>query len=256
MNEKEKCHECSLIDAHFRGKISPAQERTMREHMLQCEDCHEYYKRKLLLANLDPKGMDSRARLAQGLGVTNRSYLLKPLALVAVASVALILVVIWFGNAGPAENDGFVSRGEDGTGEATRLWIYRVPPGKPSVLAEDEVGADDELAFAYENAEGKRYLLVFGIDEQDNVYWYHPGWKASTDDPRAITVSKEQGVHELPEAIRHTLKGDKLQIFGVFTDRPLTVKQIEEVVRQKGELGGSLTVKDAVQVVQELKVRH
>ena len=256
MNKKEKCHECSLIDAHFRGKISPAQERTMREHMLQCEDCHEYYKRKLLLANLDPKGLDSHTRLARGLGVTNQSSLLRPLALVAVASVALILMVIWYGNAGPAENDGFISRGEDGSGEATRLWIYRVPPGKPSVPAEDEVSADDELAFAYENTAGKQYLLVFGIDEHRNVYWYHPGWKVSTEDPRAISVSKEQGVHELTEAIRHTLKGDKLQIFGIFTDRPLTVRQVEDVVRQQGELSGSLPVGEAVQVVQDLKVRH
>jgi len=224
--------------------------------MLQCKDCHEYYERKLLLANLDPKSMDSRTRLARGLGVSNRPYLLKSLALAAVASMALILAVIWYGSTGPAEDDGFASRGENGSGEVNRLWIYRVPPGEPSVLAEGEVGADDELAFAYENAEGKQYLLVFGIDEHRNVYWYHPGWKVSTEDPRAISVSKEQGVHELPEAIRHTLKGDKLQIFGIFTDRPLTVRQVEDVVRQKGELSGSLATGGAVQVVQDLKVRH
>ena len=60
----------------------------------------------------------------------------------------------------------------------------------------------------------------------------------------------------MPEAIRHTLKGDKLQIFGIFTDRPLTVRQVEDIVRQKGELSGLLATGDAVQVVQDLKVRH
>jgi hypothetical protein len=256
MKTKEQCHERSLVDAHFRGRISPAQEQAMREHMLHCEDCREHYKRMLLLANLDPKCLDSRARLARGLGVANRPYMLKPMALVAAASVVMIFLVIWYGNTGPTDNDGFAARGEDGHGEAARLWIYRVPPGKPSVLANNEVDANDELAFAYENSEGKKYLLVFGIDEHHNVYWYHPEWRVSTDDPQAISVSREQGVHELPEAIRHTLKGDKLKIFGIFTDRPLTVRQVEDVVREAGGLLGASVIKDAVQVVQELKVRH
>jgi hypothetical protein len=47
-----------------------------------------------------------------------------------------------------------------------------------------------------------------------------------------------------------------LKIFGIFTDRPLTVRQVEDVVREAGGLLGASVIKDAVQVVQELKVRH
>ena len=169
MNTNEKCHEHSLIDAHFRGRVSQAQEQAMREHLLHCDDCRAYYKRRLLLADLDPKGLDSRTRLSRGLGVSNRSYLLKSLALVAVASAVLVFMVIWYQNTVTTENDGFAARGDSVPGEATRLWIYRVPPSKPAVLADDEIDVEDELAFAYENVEGKKYLLVFGIDEHTGI---------------------------------------------------------------------------------------
>ena len=256
MKTNEKCHEHSLIDAHFRGKVAAAQERAMREHLLHCDDCRAYYKRKLLLADLDPKGLDSQTRLARGLGVANRSVLLKPLALVAAASAVLVFMVIWYQNTGTTGTDSFIARGDNGAGEATRLWIYRIPPGKPAIAADDAIDVEDELAFAYENAEGKKYLLVFGIDEHRNVYWYHPEWRASMKDPPAVAVSGQQGIQELQEAIRHPLKGDTLRVFGVFTDQLLTVKQVEDVIRESGGLREALPLKDAIQVIHELKVRH
>lgn len=256
MKTKGQCHEHSLVAAHFRGSIAPAQEQAMREHLLHCDDCRAYYQRRLLLANLDPKGLDSRTRLARGLGVANRASLLRPMALIAVTSAIVVLMVIWHGKIGTTDNDAFAARGNNVTGEATRLWVYRIPPGKPSVLADDEMYVNDELAFAYENAEGKKYLLVFGIDGHRNVYWYHPEWRASMQDPPAISVSKEQGIHELPEAIRHPLKGDTLRIVGVFTDQPLTVKRVEAWISETGGLREAMPLKDAIQVTRELKVRH
>lgn len=40
----------------------------------------------------------------------------------------------------------------------------------PPSLADDEIRSEDELAFAYRNAAGKKRLLVFGIDDEANVY--------------------------------------------------------------------------------------
>ena len=148
MKKNSKCPEHSLIDAHFRGRVSAAQEQAMREHLIHCDDCREYYKRMLLLADLDPKGLDSQTRLARGLGVSNQPYLFKPLALAAVASAVLVFMVIWYQNTGTTGNDAFVARGDNGAVEETRLWIYRIPPGKPAVAADSEIDVTDELAFA------------------------------------------------------------------------------------------------------------
>ena len=252
MRENDPCHERALIGAHFNGTISPAQERAMRDHMIGCEDCRAYYKRKLLLANLDPKGLDSRDRLARGLGIARRRHPRRPMALIAVAATVLVFMAIWHGRTVTSGKDGFVSRGEDGRGEATRLWIYRVPPGEQAVSAGDEMDATDELAFAYENTEGRKYLLVFGLDEHGNVYWYHPAWTEPSENPPATSVSTEPGIHELPEAVRHPIEGDRLRIFGIFTDRPLTVKQVEVAVRENG----GVDVGDVVRFVHTLRVRH
>jgi hypothetical protein len=256
MKKNAKCPEHSLIDAHFRGKVAAAQEQAMREHMINCDDCRAYYKRKLLLAKLDPKGLDSQTRLARGLGVSNRSVLLRPLALVAVASAVLVFMVIWHQNTVTTGNDSFIARGDNGSEEATRLWIYRVHPGQPAVAADDAIDVTDELAFAYENAENKKYLMVFGIDEHKNVYWYHPEWQASMKDPKAVSVSKKLGIQELPTAVRHQLKGDTLRIVGVFTDQPITVKQVEALIRESEGLQIEIPLKGAIQVIRELKVRH
>jgi len=61
---------CKLIDAHFRMRISPKDERTMRAQLSTCASCKAYYERELLLAQMDPKAPTARARLAAGLGLS------------------------------------------------------------------------------------------------------------------------------------------------------------------------------------------
>ena len=43
-----------LVDAHFRGRLSPPGEREMRGHLVTCGPCRAHYDRHLLLARVDP----------------------------------------------------------------------------------------------------------------------------------------------------------------------------------------------------------
>jgi hypothetical protein len=110
----------------------------------------------------------------------------------------------------------------------------------------------DELAFAYENANAKRRLLVFGIDELGHVYWFHPAWTHESDDPVAIPIETDGGRHEIPEAIRHRFDGTHLEIRSVFVDDPVSVHQVEALLQKNPH--GPLPIPGAVETSLALTV--
>jgi hypothetical protein len=117
-----------------------------------------------------------------------------------------------------------------------------VPRGESLALAGDALRRDDELAFAYENPEGKTHLMIFGVDEAGRVFWFHPAWSSENEDPMAVAIEDGRERHELREAIRHHFKGDKLEVHGLFLNRALTVREAEAAVRSRATQSGPVTV--------------
>ncbi len=252
MKSPKTCAGQSLVDAHFKGNIARSDERALRAHLPECNLCRAYYERHLLLAKLDPKSQNASDRLARGLVVTGKS---RQFTLILAAAAALVFAFIWFWPAPVAETGEFVARGSVMEQSPTLLQIDRAMPSEPAALINDEIGAQDELAFAYQNTLGKKYLLVFGIDEDKNVYWYHPEWRTQAENPTAISIAAQKGLHELPEAIQHQLQGNVLRIVGVFSNQLLTVKQVEQKILGLGKYSDPIAFPDAIQVIRSLKVR-
>lgn len=258
MNQPSACHMRSAVDDHFSGKITPAAERALREHLPACAECREYYRRHQLLSDLDPEGLDPRERLARGLGLDPRPrqrrlvWLAAP-ALAAAAAIALV-VILWPA-AGPEEG-GLVSRGGQAESVPARLEVYRVQSGEPAGRVQDEISAEDELAFAYENRAGKKRLLVFGVDEHQNIYWYHPAWRDPAQNPVAVAIEGGEGIRELPEAITHSIRGESLRIYAIFTDDPLPVESIEALIEKAGKPVETLPLENVIQESLLVKVRH
>ncbi|MBF5043151.1 hypothetical protein FGE12_12200 [Aggregicoccus sp. 17bor-14] len=119
--------------------------------------------------------------------------------------------------------------------------MYRIGAGAAPEPVEREVDARDELAFGYVNPEAKRWLLVYGVDEHGHVYWFHPSWEDPAENPRAIPAQPGAQVHELPEAISHALDGRALTLYGALSDERLSVKQVEQLLREHRPLPGAQT---------------
>jgi hypothetical protein len=244
------CTMRSQIDRHFAGVISPDAERAMREHLPTCSACEGLYRRHLLLARLDPKALPSDERIARGLGLrSGRPAVAMSLGLATAAAAAALLLL----RPHPAE-DGFSARGNVGalSPPASRVLVYDVRPGSPPAPIGDELRAGDELAFAYENSAAKRRLAVFGVDEHGHVYWFHPAWTREADDPVAIPIEVDGERHELPEAVLQRFDGRRLTIRSVFVDDPVSVRQIEALVRQDPQ--GTLPLSGAVETSLTLAV--
>jgi hypothetical protein len=241
------------VDDHFRGAIDPARERAMRGHLASCTRCRERYARRALFAKLDPDALRPEERMARALGLVPRSgqapapsaagdrgvasivRRFAPEAALVLAAAACVLLLLRAPAPSP-ETDGFASRGgvEPAQASSPVLFVHRMAPGTAPTPATDTIRRDDELAFAYENPEGKPWLAIFAVDEHGRVYWFHPAWTDATEDPPAIHAETTPGVHELPEAVRHRFEGERLDVHALFLDKPLTVRQIE------AELGRSI----------------
>ena len=248
------------IAAHFAGAGAPARDGEMRAHLPTCRDCHAHYEQHLLLASLDPAGLSSETRLARGLGLRpRRAPGRATFGLLGLCGAAFATLALLYTGGGPGREDragaptseragatvepgGEVSsRGTMAAAAAARapeVQIYRFPspriPGRrfgaSAEKAGDVVHPGDELAFAYRNPAGMRRLLIFAVDEHGHVYWYHPEWSDVADNPTAVPISAEPGLHELPAAVLQKFDGERIVIHALFTDRELNVRQVESAV--------------------------
>jgi len=227
------------IDAHFAGRAMPRAESAMRAHTLECASCRSYYDRHLLLARLDPAAPKVEARIGLGLGLGDggRRRSGRRAAWLAAFAVPAAAAMVLFARADrlPIHGDmdvgkdsgGFVARQVGSGARVPELWIYRVDAAGRTRLVTDSIQATDELAFAYANPAGKSHLLVFAVDEHRHVFWFHPAWGRGQSPPAAVPAMPGPGPHELGEAIRHALDGQRLLIRAVFADRPLAVDDVE-----------------------------
>lgn len=260
------CPKTTLVDAHFARTIAPEGERELRAHLDTCATCQARYRRRQLLAKLDPEAAPPEARIACGLGLglaadasperaPKRSNVVA-LRAFAVASIVAVAAMLLFRVTTNPASDGFTARGPGSGGASSSVQIVRATKGSEPTLVDGSIRADDELAFAYDNAKQKPYLLVFGVDEHGHVYWYHPAWTNAADDPAAIRIDASGGRHELREAVGHDLDGATLEIHALFADRPITVREIERIVAGRRAPLGRLDTPDGDDYVTTVTVRR
>jgi hypothetical protein len=230
----------ALVDAHFTVGLRADREARLRAHLPTCPSCRAAYEAYQIAERLDPAAVPARERLARSLGFAadarGRARLSgwtgASLATVG-AAILLLLVVGPFTSARskPVARGGRV----DGTG-ALEVAAFRIHGGSQSTRIEHRVSADDELAFAYRNEVAKPFLMIFAVDGDGRVLWYHPAWTNPADNPQALPITTQVGFKELPEAIRQSLRGPRLVLYSLFMDQPLDVRTVEARIAAGGGL--------------------
>jgi hypothetical protein len=252
----------NAISAHFGAGCRPQVEEEMRAHLATCADCCRIYDRHLLLASLDPAAAPAEARLGRRLGFPRRDARARlPFGVGMMLGVAVAGAMVLFAGRRPVTalaDGGFSPRGLPPVSAApasSDLRVVRFWSGG-RVLDPAAINPGDELAFAYRNPSGKQHLMVFAVDEHGHVYWYHPEWSDAQKNPAAVPISAEPGLHELPAAVLQHLDGERLMIHALFSDRELTVRQVEGAfaAAAKDGKGRTPTFPDATDVVRPLLV--
>jgi hypothetical protein len=215
------CASARLVDLHFSLRISPAEERELRSHLERCDVCRERYQRQLLVARLDPTAAPAEDRLARALGLPHRSARRPWLTLIAAAVAAAAALAFW-----PRPDADFAARGAAASLPA--VVVYRVDASGASRPAGQSIAPSDELAFAYRNPQGRKFMMIFGVDEHGHVYWYHPAWTDPSRDPIAVPIQTATDPIEMQEAISHRLDGRQLTLHALLLDEALGVRELED----------------------------
>jgi hypothetical protein len=258
VGEQPHRRERRLIDRHFRADSTPAREQEMRAHLEDCAACRAYYDRHLMLAGIDPAAPAAEARLAAGLGLPapRRRFALFPALTVAAAGVAALLLLV------PGLRGGeFRTRGVAGqpsspalSHSVPSLHIVRVLGPDQFAPVEQEIRADEHLAFAHVNPGDFDRLLIVAVDEHGHRFWYHPD---VTHGRESIAIAEDGGTRtELGEAIRHDLDGRQLRIMGLFSRQPLTVEVVDGLVDASGCAGLQPRLPEAMCVETKVDVRQ
>jgi hypothetical protein len=225
------------IRRHFAQTIRPDAERLLRSHLTSCLDCRAYYDARLLFSELDPQGKPAIDRLAGGLGLTPRSSSMTAPLMLAAAACACA-AILWL-RAPHDTAPEFAARGSVSAQVHAQLRAYRnTAHGSEPVSA--FIQRDEELSFAYVNPEGYAYLLVLGVDERGQIFWYYPGWTDPATTPAAVPIEKSATLVELPDAVRHSLAGNKLELLAIFSDTALSVREVEDRIGSPGARVGPL----------------
>jgi len=130
----------AMVDAHFDGTITPEDERAMRLHLDACDRCRGRYRRRLLLAGLDPAALPARERIGRGLGVRTVTGGRVPLGgrvwATAGAVLALAAAVLLFVRQAPGpDGTGFTARGAGDVDAKVGSFEHQPPSSTLSVAA-------------------------------------------------------------------------------------------------------------------------
>jgi hypothetical protein len=225
------------IARHFAGDLDAGDERHMRRHLARCDACRALYDLQLLAEGDDPDAR--RERLARALFAapaapprpSRRRALAWSAAGAAAGALLLILVVPRL-----LDQPGLRPKGGAGrdAGRFVSVAVYRRGDDGRLTRARGVVENRRPLAFAYTNRSRDHLdrLLLFGVDDANEVYWFYPAWTDPEQNPAAIPVRAGDGI-ELPDEVTHDYTGTRLRLFALFTRRrDLRVREVEVAVKQ------------------------
>src|SRR4051794_18086658 len=162
-----------LVDAHFGGNSSPAQDRRLWRHLPRCERCRARYRNHALLESLEPDNVE-RARVRLGRTLFQSRGHRRPWMIGLVLSAACAVLVVGIRR----PDDRFRERGGMvAPSLAPSLAVFRIPPGQPPTRAGAVIQRGDALAFSYVNPRPDlRHLMVFAADDGGRIYWFWPAF--------------------------------------------------------------------------------
>lgn len=109
----------------------------------------------------------------------------------------------------------------------TGIRIYRVVPNQAPERVTESLDRRDALLFSYTNlgSEPFEHLMIYGIGDDQRVYWFYPAYEAASENPRSIDINPGNAL--LADAVEHDYSARRLEVYALFSHQPLHVSQVE-----------------------------
>jgi hypothetical protein len=270
------CPQLDEIILFLDGELSVNRSDELRPHLQQCSVCSrccEELRRTIGRLAPGPDDVDAAlvrdivSRASSGAEAAPRvapRWRRWTLPAVGLAAAATLLAVL-FGPAmlrhgDPRSDDrAFTARGGPGADPRRdlALWIYQRNAATRTYAEVREgatIRADAQLVFGLSQEGAYRYLMIFGVSERGQVFWYYPAYLSKDSDPTSIPIGR--GRQELREEIQHDLPAGRLRITALFSKQALHVSTIERLLRSRGKLGLSETAEVRRTVIVTAPATH
>ncbi len=123
------------------------------------------------------------------------------------------------------------------------------------------ISTSTELLFAYRNIGPNPfdYLMIFGVDQSGEVFWYYPAHLDSSANPPSIATAGRGGWQGATQSDwARTSPRRPRNLCGIFTHAPLRVKQVETLIQRHRVAGRKqglrLSIDDSGQHIIALEV--
>jgi hypothetical protein len=238
-----KCISPKNLALYLVGEVTRSQSEEIEEHLSLCGACSKELECLRDMAGRIGKQTQDRDYLPEirrriekdGLAARPKSRKWPVITAAGVLLVALAALVFFLLQSGRPDDEFRVKSDLPPVMEQDR-WVgiqaFSVgDSGAPAALG-DVHEKSDYLIFSYTNLGESPYgfLMIFAVDEQGRVYWFHPAYTQAGEDPVSVKISRGAERIELREKVRHEYPAGRLWIYGLFTSEPVKVSSIEKMI--------------------------
>lgn len=242
MKVDERPLSSELLAAYLEGEVT-AHEATRIERALEacstnCRHLEELRRIRDALGAATPEVDDldlvaavrNKAQKPATIRPHRRSRVFGVLAAVAgIAAISLGIVVTQQSSLS-APDEEFRPKAASSTAAQERwtgIRIYRAVPNQAPERVGESLDRRDALLFSYTNLgpDPFEYLMIFGIGDDQRVYWFYPAYEAASQNPQSIDI--DPGNALLTDAIEHDYRAGGLEVYALFSHQPLHVSQVE-----------------------------
>jgi len=256
-----KCVDAAEVTRLYAGLLSEARARALTVHFRECVACaaldHDVATTTARLRH-EPDELADEECVAEVMALIRMGKAEPPAVIVrpfwrswqawllvpaTAAATAAIMLVFW-PRAVVDDSAGFTARGTSAPSldRFVSLGIFRKAAGG-FIPVGDTIRADDTLAFTYQNraSVGTRYLMVLAVDDGGHIFWYYPPRAEPDHEAPSLPIAGNGEPTELPEEITQELVPGPLRFFGLFSTKPLSVRDVEAAVALDLARAGGVT---------------
>ena len=242
------CPAMEELFAYLEDEVSITRASEIETHLRACSDCDQRYSEIKSITNKiesEPGEFANPAFVGkvvawvkQGQQPAKRPWASRWLvpAVVSLAAAGLLLVVLPLNvDVEQDSNDRFVARGSEASAADRWVSFQALRSQRDSRVyanVEQVIIPSDLLVFSVANAKESpyRYLMILGLQSDGRVFWYHPAFEDSRNNPQSIAIETSDEPIHLREEIGHELRPGRLRLLAVFSGEPLDVLSVEEIV--------------------------
>ena len=225
----------ALLEQQFdEGALAPLEQQAVKAHLNRCAQCRERYDRLVriergLSQKRVPSAQLERMRaLGPPLPAASKRrapwilWLSGPLAAAAVFLVTFV------------SKPQIAPRGSEPSGRLAWIRAFESTGDTTKPLGKTLPKASG-LAFAYHNLANSpyRFVAIAGLDSAGRVHWYYPEYASQNDTPRSVAIEPGSADRALPQRVFSDHALGALQICALFTQKPLSVVQIDRQVERE-----------------------